>query len=442
MPSGPGEPGGPVRQVSCQDIQLVQNLIERCLQLYMSRQEVVDKLVCQAKIEPSFTELVWQKLEEENEEFFRAYYTRLMLKQQIVEFNRLLDQQLHLMHSNSLSASNGSHNPAVASLPASNGSHISAVSSLSNSNGSHIPTISSLPASNGSHIPAVSSLPNSNGSHIPTIASLPASNGSQIPAVSSLPNSNGSHITAVSSLPISNGSHIPRIPSLLNSNGSHITAVSSLPNSNGSHIPTRHENPTCYSAERPQPDLMSENMQHSVNSRLSNTFNNGGPSLHTRMHTVVDMSSHGIGINGSPSMLSAQNSNLGMMQGINGGMIKLEPGYSDCSYMFSTGGNVPTRPNTADASVTSFTNVAPNAHAVNDAVLETDSSFGFLGQIPRNFSLSDLTADFSLSSDILDSYSRSPFLPTDNNFLEKVEQDNNRLDSISEGLSHEDFGSE
>ncbi|XP_057437995.1 uncharacterized protein LOC130730104 isoform X8 [Lotus japonicus] len=400
MPSGPGEPGGPVRQVSCQDIQLVQNLIERCLQLYMSRQEVVDKLVCQAKIEPSFTELVWQKLEEENEEFFRAYYTRLMLKQQIVEFNRLLDQQLHLMHSNSLSASNGSHNPAVASLPASNGSHISAVSSLSNSNGSHIPTISSLP------------------------------------------NSNGSHITAVSSLPISNGSHIPRIPSLLNSNGSHITAVSSLPNSNGSHIPTRHENPTCYSAERPQPDLMSENMQHSVNSRLSNTFNNGGPSLHTRMHTVVDMSSHGIGINGSPSMLSAQNSNLGMMQGINGGMIKLEPGYSDCSYMFSTGGNVPTRPNTADASVTSFTNVAPNAHAVNDAVLETDSSFGFLGQIPRNFSLSDLTADFSLSSDILDSYSRSPFLPTDNNFLEKVEQDNNRLDSISEGLSHEDFGSE
>ncbi|XP_057437994.1 uncharacterized protein LOC130730104 isoform X7 [Lotus japonicus] len=414
MPSGPGEPGGPVRQVSCQDIQLVQNLIERCLQLYMSRQEVVDKLVCQAKIEPSFTELVWQKLEEENEEFFRAYYTRLMLKQQIVEFNRLLDQQLHLMHSNSLSASNGSHNPAVASLPASNGSHISAVSSLSNSN----------------------------GSHIPTIASLPASNGSQIPAVSSLPNSNGSHITAVSSLPISNGSHIPRIPSLLNSNGSHITAVSSLPNSNGSHIPTRHENPTCYSAERPQPDLMSENMQHSVNSRLSNTFNNGGPSLHTRMHTVVDMSSHGIGINGSPSMLSAQNSNLGMMQGINGGMIKLEPGYSDCSYMFSTGGNVPTRPNTADASVTSFTNVAPNAHAVNDAVLETDSSFGFLGQIPRNFSLSDLTADFSLSSDILDSYSRSPFLPTDNNFLEKVEQDNNRLDSISEGLSHEDFGSE
>ncbi|XP_057437992.1 uncharacterized protein LOC130730104 isoform X5 [Lotus japonicus] len=428
MPSGPGEPGGPVRQVSCQDIQLVQNLIERCLQLYMSRQEVVDKLVCQAKIEPSFTELVWQKLEEENEEFFRAYYTRLMLKQQIVEFNRLLDQQLHLMHSNSLSASNGSHNPAVASLPASNGSHISAVSSLSNSNGSHIPTISSLPASNGSHIPAVSSLPNSNGSHIPTI--------------SSLPNSNGSHITAVSSLPISNGSHIPRIPSLLNSNGSHITAVSSLPNSNGSHIPTRHENPTCYSAERPQPDLMSENMQHSVNSRLSNTFNNGGPSLHTRMHTVVDMSSHGIGINGSPSMLSAQNSNLGMMQGINGGMIKLEPGYSDCSYMFSTGGNVPTRPNTADASVTSFTNVAPNAHAVNDAVLETDSSFGFLGQIPRNFSLSDLTADFSLSSDILDSYSRSPFLPTDNNFLEKVEQDNNRLDSISEGLSHEDFGSE
>jgi len=86
-----------VRKVSRQDIQLVQNLIERCLQLYMNQKEVVETLSFQAKIEPSFTELVWQKLEEENREFFKAYYVRLMLKHQIMVFNKLLEDQCRLM---------------------------------------------------------------------------------------------------------------------------------------------------------------------------------------------------------------------------------------------------------------------------------------------------------------------------------------------------------
>jgi len=78
---------------------------------------------------------VWQKLEEENEEFFKAYYARLVLKQQIMQFNKLLDQQVQLMQL---------HSSAVASLPMSNGSHIPAVSSLPNSNGSHIPASKSI----------------------------------------------------------------------------------------------------------------------------------------------------------------------------------------------------------------------------------------------------------------------------------------------------------
>ncbi|TKY62684.1 hypothetical protein E2542_SST12542 [Spatholobus suberectus] len=330
---------GSVRRVSRQDIQLVQNLIERCLQLYMSQKEVVETLLAQAKIEPGFTELVWQKLEEENEEFFKAYYARLVLKQQILQFNKLLDQQVQLMQL---------HSSAVASLP----------------------------ASNGSHIPAVSSLPNSNGSHIPAIP----------------------------------------------------------------------ENPACYTTDRTQTSLKPENMQHPIDSRLSNVFNNGGSSLHTSMHAAVDMSAHGNRINGPPSMLSAKSANMGLIQGINGGMIKSEPGYSGCSpYIFGADGNVlEARPTIGGASVTSFANVESNSHSLNEAVLDPDtSSFGFLGQIPRNFSLSDLTADFSQSSDILESYSRSPFLAADNeNFLDRGEQDNNRLDSISEGLSYEDFGSE
>ncbi|GLT46661.1 hypothetical protein SLA2020_204040 [Shorea laevis] len=85
------------RKVSRQDIELVQNLIERCLQLYMNRDEVVKILLTRARIDPGFTTLVWQKLEEENADFFRAYYIRLKLKKQIVLFNNLLEHQYHLM---------------------------------------------------------------------------------------------------------------------------------------------------------------------------------------------------------------------------------------------------------------------------------------------------------------------------------------------------------
>ncbi|CAA6673586.1 unnamed protein product [Spirodela intermedia] len=89
---------GEVRKVSRRDIQLVQNLIERCLQLYMNQKEVVETLEHNARIEPGFTELVWQKLEEENREFFKAYHVRLMLKNQILVFNQLLQKQVDLMH--------------------------------------------------------------------------------------------------------------------------------------------------------------------------------------------------------------------------------------------------------------------------------------------------------------------------------------------------------
>ncbi|XP_055810101.1 uncharacterized protein LOC129880194 isoform X2 [Solanum dulcamara] len=89
--------GNDNRKVSREDIELVQNLIERCLQLYMNRDEVVKTLLNRARIDPGFTTLVWQKLEEENADFFRAYYIRLKLKKQIILFNHLLEHQYHLM---------------------------------------------------------------------------------------------------------------------------------------------------------------------------------------------------------------------------------------------------------------------------------------------------------------------------------------------------------
>ncbi|XVF16993.1 hypothetical protein REPUB_Repub10bG0078800 [Reevesia pubescens] len=312
---------GPERRVSRQDIQLVQNLIERCLQLYMTQKEVVETLLAQARIEPGFTELVWQKLEEENREFFQAYYLRLMVKQQIMEFNKLLEQQLRLMH--------------------------------------------------------------------------------QI----------------------------------------HPTGVSSISNSNGPHMPQMAQNSSCYASENTGQALKQENMHHPMGSSLPNVFTNGSSSL----HAPIELPTHASRIDAPPAMLSTQSSSMGLMQGINGKMIKSEAGYSGSSaYMFGAESNVlEARPTIGDAS---FSSVESSTQPLDEPLLDPDiSSFGFLG--PRTFSLSDLTADFSQSSDILESYSQSPFLPTDNeNFLDshgrEHQGDNKRLDTISEGLSYEDFRNE
>ena len=97
--SGEGQ-RGQQRMISALDIQLVQNLVERCLQLYMNQREVVSILQQQAKIEPGFTGLVWQKLEEQNPDFFTAYYARLRLKDQIVVFNQLVERHYHMLRGN------------------------------------------------------------------------------------------------------------------------------------------------------------------------------------------------------------------------------------------------------------------------------------------------------------------------------------------------------
>ncbi|POM79700.1 hypothetical protein PHPALM_2563 [Phytophthora palmivora] len=44
----------------------------------------------QANVAPAFTNVVWQKLEEQNPTFFRAYSLQLQLKEQIIAFNYLV----------------------------------------------------------------------------------------------------------------------------------------------------------------------------------------------------------------------------------------------------------------------------------------------------------------------------------------------------------------
>ncbi|KAJ9544075.1 hypothetical protein OSB04_023782 [Centaurea solstitialis] len=316
---------GEVKKVSPQDLQLVQNLIERCLQLYMSQKEVVNTLLHQAKIEPSFTELVWQKLEEENQDFFKAYHLRLILKDQIMKFNKLLQTQAELMRQ------------------------------------------------------------------------IPPAAGS-----------------------------------------------ATVPISNGSHVPLLHQNPSCYAPDNTGQAMKLENVHQSAVS-----INGGSSSLHHSMQSAVGMSRRN---DVSPNLLMAQNSNMVLMQGINGdGMIKAESGYADepTSFMFNAANSVLERhPAIPDVPLPSFIGEESNPKPVNESIVDPDtSSYGFLGQIPRNFSLSDLTADFSVSSDILDSYSRSPYLAPDTDFLNPhgngdIQGDGKRLDTISEGLSYEGFGSD
>ncbi|CAN8259865.1 unnamed protein product [Cochlearia groenlandica] len=321
---------GAVRRVSRQDIQLVQNLIERCLQLYMNQKEVVETLLEQAKIEPGFTELVWQKLEEENREFFKAYYLRLMVKHQIMEFNKLLEQQVHHM--------------------------------------------------------------------------------SQL----------------------------------------HPTGVTSVQNTNGSRIQSMIQKQICYAPERTDQSLKSESAHHPTVSSLSNAYLNGSSTLNTNVASSVNISTHARRVDASPNMISSQTTNMPMMQGMNGGMIKSETAYiNPASHMFggdrnaldglSTVGEIP---------LASFRNESNN-QPLSDLLLDAEAStFGFLGQIPRNFSLSDLTADFSQSSEILESYEKSPFLvPEADNFLDSHDRgeyqgDNKRLETISEGFSYDNLGSE
>ncbi|EER90343.1 hypothetical protein BDA96_10G330100 [Sorghum bicolor] len=101
----------------------VQNLIERCLQMYMNQKEVVDALSQHSKIEPCITELVWRQLEQQNPLFFKAYYMRLMLKNQIMVFNKLLQDQFEIMNKDfssgipSMSLPNGSNSNLLKQNP-------------------------------------------------------------------------------------------------------------------------------------------------------------------------------------------------------------------------------------------------------------------------------------------------------------------------------------
>lgn len=328
--STPPRSSGKPRKITREDIQQVQNLIERCLQLYMNQAEVVNTLLNQAKIEPGFTGLVWQKLEEQNPDFFKAYYTRLTVKQQITKFNQLLQQHFELIQKMS-----------TANVPS--------------------------PVSNGLHSPSVK--------HRPIFYPV------QQPAIPSIHNVGDNLVTSN--------------PCLINGGA-------------------------CF------PDTVHTSEGNSISSGKMEITSGMQPVLHA--HSGIS-SKHEL-----------------TLQGV--------PGFSNhVRYSFSAIGNHTDMPTTVmDVSVPSFQSNEAHPQSEVRPLQETSTSsqkdsLGFLGQIPRNFSLSDLTADFSHASDILGSYSGSPFLTPDNvTFLHSPENecldDDRMLDSISDPLSYEEFASD
>ncbi|TMW68465.1 hypothetical protein Poli38472_005933 [Pythium oligandrum] len=100
--------GSQQQTFSWNDILRVQNLIESCLQKYLTKNDIITTLQNQAKIDPSFTAVVWQKLEEQNPKFFHAYKLQLQLRDQISTFNYLVAQHKDMM-------AKASGNPAVLS---------------------------------------------------------------------------------------------------------------------------------------------------------------------------------------------------------------------------------------------------------------------------------------------------------------------------------------
>lgn len=168
-----------------------------------------------------------------------------------------------------------------------------------------------------------------------------------------------------------------------------------------------HNSSTYQAPQPPEPPIKPENMHQSI-SAVPDVYTNGASSLQPCMQVGVNMIGNAGRMDVSENLIIAQNSNTGIMQGMNGVMqgmngimIKSESDYTgDSSSMFGADNN-PLEPRnaTGEASASNFNGAESSSLAFNENMLDPEmNSFGFLGQIPRNFSLSDLTADFSNST--------------------------------------------
>ncbi|PHT49322.1 hypothetical protein T459_35589 [Capsicum annuum] len=204
-----------------------------------------------------------------------------------------------------------------------------------------------------------------------------------------------------------------------------------------------HQNSTCGAAENVGTAAKPNGIMHEpVRVDRPNAFSNNSSSVLSCIQTAVDIPSQSRKIDVPPNMFLGQPSNMRLRQTIDGRIIKTEPVYGgNSSFAFGPHGSyLESRSAMGDASVSSFSSVESNTQPLNEPLLDADTtSFGFLGEMPQNFGFSDLTADFTNSSDILESYSRTPFLATDTGSLLDSNGGIERLTNASENLRYTNF---
>jgi uncharacterized protein (TIGR01589 family) len=74
------------------DQQKIGQLIEKCLELYLSEDEIISYLEA-ANVPPTLTQSILAKLELRNPEFFEYYKLQLQIKEQITHFNATIELQ-------------------------------------------------------------------------------------------------------------------------------------------------------------------------------------------------------------------------------------------------------------------------------------------------------------------------------------------------------------
>ncbi|XP_020877168.1 uncharacterized protein LOC9310688 [Arabidopsis lyrata subsp. lyrata] len=80
-----------------QIIDFIKNIIETCIQKYMSLEETVTYMEDNHKISHHLTKPIWEQLQKESPEFFNKYHLKRELARQITMFNSLLGKQVSLM---------------------------------------------------------------------------------------------------------------------------------------------------------------------------------------------------------------------------------------------------------------------------------------------------------------------------------------------------------
>lgn len=380
---------GVVRRPAIEDLDLVHNLVEQCLQLHLSKRDAANLIFREANIDPGYTELVWEQLEQENPEFFDCYYVRLALKQQIELFNELLRQQAALTQE----ITNG-----VAPSPGSNGSHVSGNGSHISGNGSHISGNGSGTLGNGYHISDRSHRP-VNGCHGPENGAHMPENGSHRPVNGSHRPENGSHRPE-------NGSHRPINGSYRTENISHRPINGSHGPISGSYMEHLAQNGGCYRTDEAGPSTRTTNLQPAMSSNVASAFTCGMSVL--PMPTPFDVSNPSRGIDFLPkyNTLHVHSSNsTELIQGLNAEIIKPGSDYSDSQAIFQTYADVVgTRASVEGAP---FSCVEASSQILNESLLAMNGfSFGHFGQIPENFRVSDLSTAYPSENE---NYANSSF---------------------------------